>query len=58
LRRLQAVGALKIFQSQGYAMSDAADAKFDRSDEEWKKELAPETFAVMRKHGTERAGTK
>jgi peptide methionine sulfoxide reductase MsrB len=39
-------------------MSDAADAKFDRSDEEWKKELAPETFAVMRKHGTERAGTK
>ena len=39
------------------AMSDAADTKIDRPDEEWKKELPPETFTVMRKHGTERAGT-
>jgi peptide-methionine (R)-S-oxide reductase len=28
-----------------------------RSDAEWKKELPPEVFQVMRGHGTERAGT-
>jgi peptide-methionine (R)-S-oxide reductase len=28
-----------------------------RSDEDWKKELPAETFSVLRKHGTERAGT-
>ena len=28
-----------------------------KTDAEWKKELQPETFAVMRQHGTERAGT-
>jgi len=38
-------------------MSETADTKIDRPDEEWRKDLPPETFAVMRKHGTERAGT-
>jgi peptide-methionine (R)-S-oxide reductase len=38
-------------------MSDSTDPKIERSEEEWKRTLAPETFAVMRKHGTERAGT-
>lgn len=28
-----------------------------KSEEEWKKELTPEQFYVLRKHGTERAGT-
>jgi peptide-methionine (R)-S-oxide reductase len=28
-----------------------------RSDEEWKKLLTPEQYHVLRKHGTERAGT-
>jgi peptide-methionine (R)-S-oxide reductase len=27
------------------------------SDEEWKKKLSPESYYVLRKHGTERAGT-
>lgn len=37
----------------------ANDKEFDvaMSDEEWKKKLTPEQFHVMRKHGTERAGT-
>jgi len=38
-------------------MSDTAPSKIDRPDEEWRKELPSETFRVMRKHGTERAGT-
>jgi peptide-methionine (R)-S-oxide reductase len=32
-------------------------SRIDRSEDEWKTELPPETFQVMRKHGTERAGT-
>ena len=27
------------------------------SDDEWKKKLAPDQYQVLRKHGTERAGT-
>jgi peptide-methionine (R)-S-oxide reductase len=38
-------------------MSDDAQAPIARSDEEWKKVLPPETYSVMRNHGTERAGT-
>ena len=28
-----------------------------RTDQDWKQELTPEQFRVLRKHGTERAGT-
>jgi peptide-methionine (R)-S-oxide reductase len=38
-------------------MSDTDISPIKRSDEEWKKELPPDTYVVMRKHGTERAGT-
>jgi hypothetical protein len=38
-------------------MSDAADSTIKRSEVEWKKELPADTFHVMRKHGTERAGS-
>jgi peptide-methionine (R)-S-oxide reductase len=38
-------------------MNESAPSKITRPDEEWKKDLPPETFTVMRQHGTERAGT-
>lgn len=29
----------------------------EKSDEEWQRDLSPEAYRVLRKHGTERAGT-
>jgi peptide-methionine (R)-S-oxide reductase len=29
----------------------------EKSEEEWRRELSPDAFRVLRKHGTERAGT-
>lgn len=41
----------------GSAPSDASAYEIAFSDEEWRKRLTPEQFAVLRKHKTERAGT-
>jgi peptide-methionine (R)-S-oxide reductase len=38
-------------------MTDSARSTPTRTESDWQKELPPETFRVMRKHGTERAGT-
>ena len=40
-------------------MDAKAEARFEvaKSDEEWRRQLTPEQFQVLRKHGTERAGT-
>ena len=38
-------------------MSDQKTPTVIKSDEEWRRELAPEAYHVLRKHGTERAGT-
>jgi peptide-methionine (R)-S-oxide reductase len=35
-------------------MSENADS---RTDEDWRKQLSPEAYKVLRKHATERAGT-
>jgi peptide-methionine (R)-S-oxide reductase len=36
-----------------------SDEKFpvEKTDEEWRRELTPERYQVLREHGTERAGT-
>jgi len=31
--------------------------KLQKTDDEWKRELTPEQYRVLRQHGTERAGT-
>ncbi|NWF62325.1 MAG: peptide-methionine (R)-S-oxide reductase MsrB [Fischerella sp.] len=40
-------------------MTTSHSEKFEinKTDEEWRKSLTPEQFRVLRKHGTERAGT-
>jgi peptide-methionine (R)-S-oxide reductase len=40
-------------------MSDKTAEEFAvaKSDDEWRKELTPEQYRVLRQHGTERAGT-
>jgi peptide-methionine (R)-S-oxide reductase len=50
--------ALFLRSEHGDAGS-ATKAKFEivKTDEEWKKQLTPEQFYVLRKHGTERAFT-
>ena len=38
-------------------MTDKTDYPVTKSEAEWRKELNPEQFRVLRQHGTERAGT-
>ncbi|MFA5956068.1 peptide-methionine (R)-S-oxide reductase MsrB [Hyphomicrobium sp.] len=51
-------GAAALKSATGFA-AEAATDKFEvtKSDAEWKKELTPEQYDVLRKQGTERAGT-
>ena len=46
----------RAFLPEGIAVSSPADP-LNLSSEEWRKRLTPEQFAVLRKEGTERAGT-
>ncbi|MGQ0833907.1 MAG: peptide-methionine (R)-S-oxide reductase MsrB [Gammaproteobacteria bacterium] len=40
-----------------YAMKQSESYPVTKADEEWQRALSPEAFRVLRKHGTERAGT-
>jgi len=51
--------ALGLFMRSGSGGAESTPGKFEvtKPDEEWKKLLTPEQYYVLRKHGTERAGT-
>jgi peptide-methionine (R)-S-oxide reductase len=53
------VAALGLFLRSGRGEAESTAGKFEiiKTDEEWKKLLTPEQYYVLRKHGTERAGT-
>ena len=38
-------------------MTNTKNFPVGKTDEEWQRDLAPDTYRVLRKHGTERAGT-
>jgi peptide-methionine (R)-S-oxide reductase len=38
-------------------MATARQFEISKTDEEWRRTLTPEQYRVLRKHGTERAGT-
>jgi peptide-methionine (R)-S-oxide reductase len=53
-----ALAAVTRFASSGQTDTAAATAfEVTKTDEEWRKQLTPEQYYVLRKHGTERAGT-
>ncbi len=43
--------------SQGTTQAGPAEDRIEKSEAEWKRALTPDQFKVLRKHGTERAGT-
>jgi peptide-methionine (R)-S-oxide reductase len=50
-------GALMRLFGKGSAANADETFEVTYSDEEWQKRLTPEQYRVLRKHGTERAGT-
>lgn len=50
-------GAFTLRRAAADSSSSTKRFEIMKSEEEWKKALTPEQFHVLRKHGTERAGT-
>jgi peptide-methionine (R)-S-oxide reductase len=62
-RRTMLLGTAAVaaaYTAMRWTATDAAPAgkfEIEKSDEEWRKLLTPAQYDVLRKHGTERAGT-
>jgi len=61
-RRHVVLGGMAALMGAGLsesAMSAASQETFEivKSDEQWRRQLSKEQYAVLREHGTERAGT-
>ncbi len=53
-----AANGLNILPKQSLLMANTSEKfEIEKTEEEWRKILTPEQFNVLRKHGTERAGT-
>lgn len=51
------LGSLFGSSSKEAKGQEGADFRVEKTPEEWKRDLTPEQFYVLREHGTERAGT-
>jgi peptide-methionine (R)-S-oxide reductase len=49
--------SIENFSAAGKSLGMATVPRVVKTDEEWRKQLTPESFVVTRKAGTERAGT-
>jgi peptide-methionine (R)-S-oxide reductase len=57
LRLLAASAAVPAIAACGGGMAEAKSFPVSYSEAEWRKRLTPEQFYILRKRGTERAGT-
>jgi peptide-methionine (R)-S-oxide reductase len=48
---------IENFSAAGKSLGKATVPRIVKTDDEWRKQLSPESFVVTRKAGTERAGT-
>ena len=51
------VRAMALFGGKAKSTGESVSYPVTHADEEWRHLLTPEQYAVLRKHGTERAGT-
>ena len=56
-RRQIALGAAGLFVAAAAPAQKARSFAVNLTEQEWREKLTPEQFRVLRKHGTERAGS-